>query len=68
MARKLTNKENEKVTWQDLEYGGNTEQRANEKHNTVGTGKWQETVKNVKNVKYTMQVLPYGQKTNKRGT
>ena len=32
MARKLTNKENEKLTLQDLEYGEETENVENEKH------------------------------------
>ena len=34
---------------------------------TVGPGKWQETVKNVKNEKCTLQDLDYGEKTEKRG-
>ena len=33
----------------------------------VGPGIWQETLKNVKNDKYTLQELAYGKKTNKRG-
>ena len=34
---------------------------------TVGPGKWQETVKNMKNEKCTPQDLDYGEKTEKRG-
>ena len=35
--------------------------------NTVGLGKWQEKVKNLKNEKCTPQDLDYGKKTEKRG-
>ena len=35
--------------------------------NTVGTGIWQETLKNLENKKYTLQDLDYGEKTEKRG-
>ena len=33
----------------------------------VGCKIWRETIKNVKNEKYTLQDMDYGEKTDKRG-
>jgi hypothetical protein len=34
---------------------------------TLGTGIWRETLKNVKNQKYSVKDLDYSEKTEKRG-
>ena len=36
------------------------------RHTTVGLGIWREMVKNMKNEKYTLQDLDYGDKTENR--
>ena len=54
MARKLKIMENHKHTLQDLKYGKNSVKRDKWEMQTVGPGIWQETVKNVKNEKYTL--------------
>ena len=66
MARKLTNKENDKLPLQDLEYGEETENMENETH-TIGPGIWQETMKNLENETHTIQDLEYVEKTDQRG-
>ena len=43
---------NETRTLQDLEYGGKTDKREKRETHMVGPGIWQETLKNVKNVKH----------------
>ena len=45
----------------------NTEKCLKRETNTVGPGIWWETVKELKNEKYTLQDLDYGEKTEKRG-
>ena len=45
----------------------NTQKCGKREMHAVGPGKWQETVKNVKNEKCTPQDLDYGEKTEKRG-
>ena len=37
------------------------------RHKTLGPGMWQETLKNVKNEKYTLEDLEYGERTEKHG-
>ena len=75
MARKLTNEENEKLTWQDMKYGKKNEKtcemkntygrtwsmvRNSEKLNMRNT---QETL----NMRNTLQDMDCGKKTEKRG-
>ena len=58
MARKLTNKKNDRLKQQDLDYGKNTEKRGKGDTHMVGHGIWLGTVKNVKKEKCTHTVLP----------
>ena len=67
MLRNTEIVQNEEHTLQDLGYGKKTDKRGKCDTQTVGPGKWQETVKNMKNEKCTPQDLDYGEKTEKRG-
>ena len=60
MMRKLTNKKNEKLTLQDLEYGKKTDKQGKRATYMVGREIWQETVINVQNEKHTLQDMEYG--------
>ena len=55
-----------KCTLQDLEYGQKTDNQKIIETQTVGRELRQETLKNMKNKKYTLQDLDYDEKTEKR--
>ena len=50
-----------------LEYGKKPDQNGKRNTHILGPRIWQETMKNVKNEKCTLQDLKYGEKTEKRG-
>ena len=55
MARKITNEENERLTWQDMKYGEKkTEKRGKLDTNNVGPGVRQETLKKLEKEKCTL--------------
>ena len=56
-----------KCTLWNLEYGQKTDNQGKIKTQTVEREIWQETLKNVKNEKYTLQELEYSEKTEKCG-
>ena len=59
--------ENVNCALQDLGYGQKTDSQVKIETQTVGREIWQETLKNVKNEKYTLQDLDCDEKTEKRG-
>ena len=52
---------------QDLEYGQKPENHVQRETETVGPEIWREALKFVKNEKYTLQDLDYGEKNEKCG-
>ena len=62
MARKLTKEEHMTHTLQELEYGKKTIIRGILVTHIVRPEKWRETLKIVKNEKYALQYLAYGEK------
>ena len=67
MLRNTEIVQNEEHTLQDLGYGKKTDKRGKCDTQTVGPGKWQETVKNVKKQKYKLQDMEYGENIEKYG-
>ena len=62
MARKLTIKEKEKLTLQDLEYGKKTDKRGKWETHMVGHEISRKTMKIMQNDEHTLQDQEYGEK------
>ena len=62
MARKVTKKENEKRTLQDLEYGEKTNKRGKRDRHTLWTWNMARKLRNEENEKLTWQNMKYGGK------
>ena len=62
MARKLTNEENEKLTWQDLEYGQKKKEMYKMRHTHCKTCNMARKLTKEKNENLTWQDLEYGEK------
>ena len=62
MLRKLTNEENEKLTWQDLEYGQKTEETCKMRHTHSRTCNMVRKLTNEEIENLTWQDQEYGEK------
>ena len=55
-ARKLKNMENEKLTWYDMKYGEKHRKLCKMRNTHLEPGIWHETVKKLRNDKYTSRI------------
>ena len=66
MVRKLTNKENEKLAWQDLVYSDKRGKMWKMRNVHVRTWNKARKMEKVENETHTLQDQEYGEKTDKR--